>query len=677
MKPSFAWALLAVYFSIFSERVLAAAAQERGDWNDSRVIELIQRAQASRQFAAVDTVFQSYQSEANGYIYFFFDRPGKGGVSLIKADQVALEAFWQAPNSTAQHIIGRRDDTLLPTNVQYHLDHLTLVQDNFGDFIRIGNGDEVEAVPHPLGPGSARIYDFQLADSLTISYPGGVNEVRVYEIRVRPQDFERPGFVGTVYLDQANAAIVRMNFSFTPVSYVDDSIDYIRISLDNSLWLGRHWLPYRQEVEIRREIPAFDFLLGSIIRSNFQISGYDFNLELPAALFTGGTVSMAPPNQRAAFTFERGLFDALEESGLEPTPALSEVRSQVSQIVGNNIVSGLRPLRLHFDAVSDVASYNRAEGFRVGGGLAFRPEKELLVRTWGGYALGQQRPSGSLAASTGSGRVLPQLDLYWDELGDIGGYPGAEKVLNTISALSGNEDFIDPFFRRGATLTLFGDRPTAASIAFAWEEHRSANNVVDDDPTDDRFRPVLSVDEGSLGAIRIQVPTLIPWGGRAQFLGELGRLENRTYTSIAGEARWEIGGLNRPWHARADLAGGFITHQAPVQSLYLLGGRNTLPGHGYRAFAGHRYWMLRIEGTQAILSPHLGVRFIGALGSTFLNSRQLPSDWIVRDSRGVRASVGLGLSLGWDALRLDVAHGIRGGGWEAVISVDEQFREWL
>ena len=136
MKPSFAWALLAACFLIFSERVLAAAAQEQGDWNDRRVIELIQRAQASRQFTAVDTVFQSYQSEANGYIYFFFDRPDKGGVSLIKADQVALETFWRAPNSTAQHIIGRRDDTLLPTNVQYHLDHLTLVQDNFGDVSR-------------------------------------------------------------------------------------------------------------------------------------------------------------------------------------------------------------------------------------------------------------------------------------------------------------------------------------------------------------------------------------------------------------------------------------------------------------------------------------------------------------------------------------------------------------
>ena len=677
LRQGFTWVVAVFLSSVFSERELAAVAQDRGNWNEDRVIKLIERARTSRRSVVVDTVFTSYQTKANGHIYFFLDRPGEYGVSLIKADQVALEAFWEAPNATAQRIIGRRDDKLLPTNVRYHLDHLTLIQDDFGDLIRMGDGDEVEAVPHPLGPGSAGIYDFLLADSLTISYSGGVEEVRVYEISVRPQDFERPGFVGTVYLDQANAAVVRMSFSFTPASYVDDSVDYIRISLDNSLWLGKYWLPNRQEVEIRRETPVFDLLWGSIIRSRFEISEYDFNPELPASLFRGGTVDMAPPDQIAAFTFESGLFDALEDSGLEPTPSLRDVRSQVGQIVGNEVLSGLKPLRLYFGALSDVASYNRAEGFRVGAGLAFRPEKQLLVRTQGRYALSRQSPSGALAASTHSGRILPQLDLYWDELGDIGGHPGAERFLNTISALSGNYDFIDPFFRRGATLTLFGNRPNAASIAFTWEEHRSANNVVSDDPINNRFRPILSVDEGSLGAIRIEVPTRIPWDGRAQFFGELGRLGNRTYTSLKGEARWEVGGLNRPWHAQADLAGGFVTHQAPVQSLHLLGGRNTLPGHDYRAFAGHRYWLLRITGTQKVYPPHVGIRFIGALGSTFLSNRQFPADWIVQDSRGVRASVGLGLALGWDTLRLDVAHGISGGGWEAVISVDERFRDWL
>jgi hypothetical protein len=136
---------------------------------------------------------------------------------------------------------------------------------------------------------------------------------------------DRPGFVGTVFLDLATGAIVRMNFSFTPASYVDPYLDYIRISLDNSLWLGRYWLPYRQEVEIRREIPTLDLMIGSVIQGRFDVRGYDFNVDLDDALFRGRRVTAVSPAQRAAFSFERGLFDDLEEQGIDTSPSLEAV----------------------------------------------------------------------------------------------------------------------------------------------------------------------------------------------------------------------------------------------------------------------------------------------------------------------------------------------------------------
>ena len=255
-------------------------AQSSESWNDDRVLELVQRARAVRQSVAVDTAFRSYQSEARGYVYFFVDRPDTDGRTLVKVDQIAVDVFWQAPNTTRQRIVGLRDEKVLPTNIRYHLDHLTVVQDDFGNFIRMGGGDEVEEVLHPVGPESEGTYDFLLTDSITIRYAGGAEEVRVYEVRVRPRDFDRPGFVGTVYLDRATAAIVRMNFSFTPSSYVDPYLDYIRISLDNSLWMERYWLPYRQEVEIRRELPLLDFMAGSVILGRFETGRYDFNVEI-------------------------------------------------------------------------------------------------------------------------------------------------------------------------------------------------------------------------------------------------------------------------------------------------------------------------------------------------------------------------------------------------------------
>ncbi|MEQ1857936.1 MAG: hypothetical protein ABL963_15885, partial [Longimicrobiales bacterium] len=398
---------------------VSAAAQSEPIWNDPRALDLVARARALRTSAVVDSTFRSYQARARGYVYFFFDRPDSGARTLVKADQVALDVYWQAPSSTKQVIVGRRDQQLLPTDITYHLDHLTVVQDDFGDAMRMGEGDEVEDVPHPVAPGSEGVYDFLLADSLTISYAGGGEEIRVYQVRVRPKDFEQPGFVGTVFLDRATAAIVRMSFSFTPASYVDPFVDYIHVALDNSLWMGRHWLPYRQEVEIRRETPLLDVMAGSVIRAQFDIRGYDFDVQLPLSLFVGPRVSQVSPNQRAAFAFERGLLDGIEEEGLALPPALEEVQREVDQVVEQSVMSGLDPLRFYFSAVSEAARYNRAEGLRIGAGFTFRPLGSLRVRTSGGYAFGTREPSGLARLEFGLGRVRPLLDLSWNALEDV------------------------------------------------------------------------------------------------------------------------------------------------------------------------------------------------------------------------------------------------------------------
>lgn len=642
------------------------------------MLDLVGRARTLRSTTAVDSAFRAYQAQARGYVYFFYDRPDTGARTLVKADQVALDVYWQAPSSTKQMIVGRRDQQLLPTDITYHLDHLTIVQDDFGDSMRMGDGDEVENVPHPVAPGSESLYDFWLADSLSISYAGGAEEIRVYQVRVRPKNFERPGYVGTIFLDRATAAIVRMSFSFTPASYVDPYVDYIRVSLDNSLWMGRYWLPYRQEVEIRREVPLLDVMAGSVIRAQFDIRGYDFEPTLPLSLFAGPRVSQVSPAQRAAFEFERGLLDDIEEQGLALPPSLEEVREEVSQVVEGQMMTGLDPLRLYFAAVSEAARYNRAEGLRVGAGVTLRPAGAVMMRVTGGYAFGRREPSGTISTThSGLGRVQPTVDLYWDALGDVGGYPGASTLENTISAVSGKKDYTDPFFRRGAALSLHGADPAGFTVAFRWEEHRSGRDVVSDDPANTEFRPVRTVDEGWLGALAVRAPFGLPGGGGLTVTGEVGRLETRTFGTASAEALWEIKSPSRPWFAEVSVSGGAVTDEAPTQTLASLGGRWTLPGHDYRSFTGDRHWLLRGEATFPVYAPYVGIRVLGGVGATYLGNHSLPADWVVQDSDGLRGSVGAGLSLGFDAMRVDVAHGVRGGGWEALFSVARQFRDWL
>ncbi len=652
-----------------------------GAWNGPRALRMVERAREQRQSLVVDSAMHSYRAQARGRVYFFMDRPDQDLRSLVKADQIALEVMWRAPSLTRQHIAGLRDQKFLPTDIRYHLDHLTVVQDDFGDLIRMGDGDEVAAVAHPVAPGAESIYDYRLVDSLTIRFPDATGEVRVFELRIRPKSLEKPGVIGSVFLDQATGAIVRMNFSFTPVSYVDPYVDYIRVSLDNSLWMGRHWLPYRQEIEIRREIPLLDFMAGSIIRGKYEVRDYEFNVDFPPGTFIGERrITSASPNQRRAFAFEEGLLDDLDREGLAPTPALEDVEAQVREVVEDRYLTGLAPLRFHLPRISEAFRYNRGEGLHLGGGATFRPAERLRLRGSAGYAFGRAEPSGAITIEPARGdRFRPEVAVYWNELRDMGGHPGAPPLENTIAALSGEEDFLDPYFARGAALTLrSGVGITGPSLTLRWEQHHQGANVVSDDPESSDWRPVRGIDRGELGLAELTVPATLPGKMETTLTLSVGRLEANTFGTADIETARSFELAPNGAHARLSAAAGWVSGAGPAQALHLLGGRHTLPGYDYRDFVGDAYWLLRGETTIPVYAPWVGIRLIGAVGATYLGGdRTLPPRWVAQDSDGVRTSLGAGLSMAWDIMRVDLARGIRGGHWEAVFSVSPGLAPWL
>ncbi len=653
-----------------------AHAQSPGQWNDDRVLELIARARAERHSLAVDSTFRSYVGEARGYAYFLIDRPDSDEVTLVKADQIAIEVFWRAPNQTGQRIVGLRDEKVLPTNINYHLDHLTVVQDDFGDFIRLGDGDEVEQVLHPLGPDAPRVYDFQLVDSLTVEYGAGTDRTLVYEVHVRPKEHEQPGFIGSLFLDRNTSAIVRMTFTFTPASYVDPYLDYIRISVDNALWDGKYWLPYRQEAELRREMPELDFLAGSIIRGRFEIGRYDFNAEIPNPALLGRRVTAVPRAQREAYPFERGLFDDLDEQGIAPSPTMEQIRAQARQIIQDRYLSGLGPLRLHLGSASSAIHYNRAEGLFLGAGLSLRPTGDLLLRASGGYATARGEPAGSLTATGGPDPVVPTVEIHWNQVRDVGQGLTASGFTNSLATATGVNDYLDPFFSRGIGLSFRSRTSGRTRLGLRWERHESAKDVVSDVPGTD-LRAVRSIDEGILGAVDLEYPIRLPWDGSGTFTATGARFETRNFAALRGDASWTLQDRSARWHGEVHASAGLVTSEAPVQELFLLGGRETLPGHRYREFVGDRFWLVRAEGTFPLRPPWVSLRAFAGVGATYLDGRALPNDWQGNDSAGLRATLGAGLALGWDVLRIDVAHGLRDGTWELIFSVRPRFRGWL
>lgn len=656
-----------------------ASTQQEAPWNDLRVLELIERGTVTRQAAAMGDL-RAYTADARGYVYYFLDRQAAEERNLVKTDQLAVRVYWKAPGLTRQHILGRRDERRMPTNIRYHLDHLTVTQENFGDVIRIGDGDEVSSVLHPLAPGAAGWYEFLLADSTTVTFADGLDPVRVYEVQVRPRDLGQPGFVGTLFLDRETAAVVRMNFTFTPASYVDPQLDYIRVSLDNALWDRRYWLPDRQSVEIRRKLPFLDLPVGSVIRGRWEIGEYDFEVVLPDAFLQGPQVTRNPDRMLQAFPFERDLYAQIDEEGLAPTAELVDIEAEATRLVRGRYLSGLSRLRLAMPPLSEAVRYNRAEGWVTQGGINLQATNHLHLGTLLGYTHGEGHPAGRVSAVLDdpdlAGASTLGLDFFLREPRDIGPVPGSSRIMNTLSSLLDQADWRDPYFATGArarTSRSFGSISAQAEVRY--ERHRSARVAVGGEP--DGWRPVRAIDEGDLTAVRLSASLGSPDRLLAETGATWGHFEGASYQEaslrLGAARRW----LEHGVELRSTLDAAAVSPGAPPQSLYLLGGRETLPGYDYRSLAGDAFWLLRVEGSRQLFGPWLRVRGVGAAGGTRLTSAEVPESWNARPPRITRFSAGLGLALGWDLVQVDVVRGLNGGSWEVVVDLNRRFRDLL
>jgi len=157
---------------------------------------------------------------------------------------------------------------------------------------------------------------------------------------------------------------------YVEASYVDRQLDYINISLENGLYKGRFWLPNRQQVEIRRQLPELGFPAGGVIRGTMSINRYRFNQGLPDWRFNGPCVVSVPGVQRQSFAFEQPIDAELREQGIGPERELADVRREAAETLGENLETGDAIATLKPIASGDQDSDVRREAIETLGEIA-------------------------------------------------------------------------------------------------------------------------------------------------------------------------------------------------------------------------------------------------------------------------------------------------------------------
>ena len=673
---------------------IATAAQT---WNDPRTRALVERATARRAAQLADTALVDYQATAHGYLTFLaqvgegFPEPPK----IVKADELALEVYWRSPDLSKQRIIGRRDTLLLPTDINYHRDHLGIVQNNFPNIIRLGEGDEVRDVPHPLSGQGLAQYDYVISDSLKIRLPD--RAIDVLEVRVKPKDDRAAAAVGAVYIDRDQATVVRMAFSFTRAALIDKQLEDVSIVLENSLIDNRFWLPRRQEIEIRRTGSWLDYPARGIIRGRWEICCYQVNRGLMRAQFAGPEIVQAPMSQQRRYAWKGKILDSLPADVRVATDDdVRRVQEEARTLVRATALARTRETSLSAHAVSDFARVNRVEGLALGLGVGRRFGDGFSSRLAGRYGFSDHQAKGELLVGWQQANASGLQLRVFRSFHDAGDEPETSLLRNTIAAQEFGSDYTDPYDSRGGSLTVdfgrrFGGRWRLMG-GYEWQDSLSVNAT----PASGQYEPTIAAWKlhGPRATISYERPTTLTFGGLEARVASEVRVAHASVEEGANGVQettfgraWLGVQAERPFGgarlaARTSVA-STIGSDLPRQEFVFLGGPTSAPGYEFHELVGRFGASQRVEGRFSI--PFVALS-LGRYGNTGNRATLAPfahvayvamvdSSTRAGTGRGVGwyPSIGVGLLTVFDLLRFDVAKGLRDGRWAFSVDVIRDF----
>ncbi len=686
-------------------------------WSDPTADSLVERATARRGLQLADSTLLSYHADAHGFLAFL-GQLGEGVLippRVVQSEELALTISWWQPGRSAQQLVGRRDTTLLPADVGYYRDRYGVILDNLPDRIRLGDGQDVRDVPHPLAASARSLYEFQRGDQLTIRIPG--RDIVVDEVRFRPRDASQPAAIGSVYLDHTSAAVVRISMTFTRSAIIDKRIETLVVTLENGLVQERYWLPRRQEVEVSRGSTWLDIPARGIVRGKWEVSNYTVNERVPDSTRVLPRWSSVSREKLKAHKFEGRVVDMLPpDLQIASSEDVVHAREQAAAAVRASMLARPASANLTGRGVSDLARFTRAEGLALGIGASHRWGDGIVLSGRGRFGLSDHEVKGQLALGRepAFGRTpLAQLFVERDYR-DLGAAERAG-VTNSLAAMLYGSDYTTQVDTRAAGVMLRRNPRDPWMLRMAYESDAPVRLAASS--ASGRFEPVLSAwrmkgvrtelrgsggwVSGGPSSVRglwtanasaggfTYVPLTEPALGRPILVGStqpllfqptLHPLVARAFASLTLE-RAARGDRTLVSQSFAGLATG---RALPPQWLVFAGGPWSAPGYDFHTFATRAYASQRFELRQPVPAPAIPlgkygkapghitlapfVQAIAIAGGIGAVSSAGPSP-----VSGVYPSVGLGTLFFFDLIRADVARGLRRGTWRFSVDIDRSF----
>jgi len=404
-SPPLPRSLFPVPFSPFPMLLLVAALALQlpdtlpGSYDSPATRELVERAVAAS--GELPEGLDDYRAtvETSMFITLAPDSAAAGDLPA-SVDELVSEVRWNEQSYLHQTVRGHRTRLLipLPYTLATLLEQPWVVPHLYGGSIYTPlTGPRAVS---PFGAQGPLYYRYAAGDPVRLRVQGEL--ITLVPVEVRPAvDAEGAGVrlvLGTFYLDADRAAVARARFGFAgtggDLPRVLGRVETF-MELENALWEGRFWLPFRQ----RREIVFSSRALGGSVVA--RVVNRVVELDLNTGWSPSGT------RVRLAWTEEDGAFADWEGEVGEGTAEFSvgdfeDLR--LATTAASPADDALRP-RIHYDQGSHLFRYNRVEGPFLGLGARLTPpdprHDRWAVYGTAGWAFAERAARGELSVRRG------------------------------------------------------------------------------------------------------------------------------------------------------------------------------------------------------------------------------------------------------------------------------------
>jgi hypothetical protein len=322
----------------------------------------------------------------------------------ITADEFLSDVRWHATGRLEQRVVQHRMRVSVPTpyTIGSLLDDPWVIPHLYGS---IGGIVTLAATPagatrtegrvvHPFSQLGPELYRYTAGDTVRIRIQNEL--VTVVPVSVRPRTGvagDAQLLVGTFLVDVDRGAVARARFGVVERRRgvrVSDLGSFLE--LENMLWEGRFWLPFRQRQEIQLGSRLFGGTVGVRIVNDFTDLRINDGWQPETdgwILVRDAVTEELEPLPRTAVGDDAGEYDITDFADLRRAATAAE----------RGDLTGVR-VGFHARRAGHIFRHNRVEGLFLGAGAILEPADPLDNR-WdvyatGGYAIGENALRGEV-----------------------------------------------------------------------------------------------------------------------------------------------------------------------------------------------------------------------------------------------------------------------------------------